>query len=391
MADLSVNHGGLKLKNPIIVASGPLTANIDRVQRACESGAGAVSLKHALIKQKFYAKPRWYAEKGVGILVSGDPRLTAPEAQELVRQSKEKTDMAILVNMSALADDIDSWGRLAKEFEQAGADAIELNLNCPNLHTAQEEGRLLGANLGQDPQSCGEVVANIKNAGVKIPVIAKLPTEGGRMIQVAQSCEANGVDILNIHAGFRAAAGLNIYDGGTMRFPGSATGPFGGCSGPWSRLISNRFIADTYRACKNTALMGGGGITKWEHVVEAIMYGLMSVQICTHIMVEGFEVVTKMLADIEKYMDQMGYKTIEDFCALAVQNITGPGEMPYADIAAYIDPERCTGCGKCLKMPTCDAVSKDGKLCKVDPGACVGCGLCVCVCPRDAFSFKEKS
>ncbi|MDL2214082.1 4Fe-4S binding protein [Clostridia bacterium OttesenSCG-928-O13] len=389
MADLSVNTGGLSLKNPIVVASSPLTSRLDRVKAAEEGGAAAVSLKHSLLKQKFFAKPRWYAEKGQGIIVSGDPRLEVDEACELVRQSKEQTDLKVIVNMSGLATDVNTWGDLAVRFAQAGADAIELNLNCPNLHTAQERGPALGANLGQDPESCAEVVKNIKSK-VAIPVIAKLPTEGGRLPAVSKSCDEAGVDILNIHAGFRAAPGLDIYKGGAMKYPGSGQGPLGGYSGPWSRLISNRFIADVSRACK-APVMGSGGIRTWQHVVESIMYGAQSIQLCTVLMTEGFELIGKMMDAMNSYMDEMGYATIEDFRGLAIQNILGPGEMQYADVTAQINTDKCSGCAKCTGLPTCDAIQKVDKKCVVDPEKCVACGLCVSVCPTDSITFVPKT
>ena len=81
MADISIEIGSLKLKNPVIIASGPLTARIDRIKKAEENGAAAVSIKHSLKKQQFYARPRWYVEKNVGIIVSGDPRLEVDEAE----------------------------------------------------------------------------------------------------------------------------------------------------------------------------------------------------------------------------------------------------------------------------------------------------------------------
>ncbi len=385
MANLSVNTGGLTLKNPIVVASSPLTSRLDRIKAAEEGGAAAVSLKHSLLAQKFLAKPRWYAEKGQGVIVSGDPRLTVDEACELARRAKEETDLAVIVNMSGAPTDAATWGELAKRFEQAGADAVELNLNCPNLHTAQEKGPALGANLGQDPNSCASVVKDIKSR-VGIPVIAKLPTEGGRLPAVSKACDEAGVDILNIHAGFRAAPGLDIEKGGIMRYPGTGAGPLGGYSGPWSRLISNRFIADVARACK-APVMGSGGIRTWQHIVESIMYGAQSVQLCTVLMTEGFGLVNKMLAGLAGYMDRMGYGSIEDFRGMALKNIRGPGEMEYTNVVARISEDSCSGCGRCTKLPTCDAIAQNGKKCAVNPEKCVACGLCVSVCATGSVSF----
>lgn len=385
MVDLSVDVGDLKLKNPVIIASGPLTANIDRLKKAEENGAAAVSLKHAMLRQQFAAKPRWYVDKSLGIVVSGDPRLEIEKAQELIRQAKEETELKILVNMSALPTDLDTWGQLAHKFEEAGADGIELNLNCPNLHTAQATGPALGANLGSDPESTAIVTKTVKSC-VKIPVIAKLPTEGGRTMQVAAACTAVGIDILNIHAGFRAAPGLDIYQDGQFLYPGSPSGNFGGNSGPWSRLISNRFIADVARTC-DKPIMGGGGISKWEHIVESIMYGATAVQICTAIMFEGFELVDKMLKGLTGYMEEMGYGSTEDFRGKALKNILGPQQMKYTDVVANISAEKCTGCRKCTKLPTCEAIHYQDKRCYVDPEACVGCGLCVGICPFKAIEI----
>jgi dihydroorotate dehydrogenase subfamily 1 len=389
MADLSVNIGSLKLKNPVIIASGPLTARIDRIKKAEEYGAAAVCLKHSLRKQQFIAKPRWYVEKDLGIIVSGDPRLTVEDAQELTKKAKAETQLKVIVNMSGLPTDLGTWGQLAKAFEEAGADGIELNLNCPNLHTANASGPTLGANLGQDPDSCAAVIQSVKSA-VKIPVIAKLPTEGGRTVKVAEASCTAGVDALMIHAGFRAAPGLDIYHGGQFLYPGSEAGNFGGSSGPWSRLISNRFIADVAKACPDTSIIGGGGIGKWEHIVESIMYGAGSIQVCTSVMFEGFELVAKFIKGLTEYLEKMGYSSIEEFRGLALKNVLGPHQMKYADIAADIDKTKCTGCRKCEKLPTCDAISYQDKKCEVNPEVCVGCGLCIGICPVKAIGIASQ-
>lgn len=387
MADMQVSLGKLKLKNPIIIGSGPLTANIDRLKKAEECGAAGVSLKHVMLKQEFKSKPRWYVDRNVGMIVTGDPRLTVDESLELIKKAKEQTELAVIVNMSGLSTDPSTWGTMAKMMEEAGADALELNLNCPNLQVANSNAPALGANLGGNPESTAIVTKIVKDA-VQIPVIAKLSTEGGAIMKVAGACVESGVDILNVHAGFRAAPALDIYNGGTFLYPGSTTGNFGGSSGPWSRLISNRFIADVARAFPND-IIGSGGIGKWEHIVESIMYGSAAVQVCTSIMFKGFELVQDFTTGLSQFMETAGYKQISDMKGIALKNITAPGAMPHPDVFAQISPAKCSGCRICEKLPTCDAITYNtsDKKCSANPKVCVGCGLCVGLCPAKAITM----
>lgn len=89
MADLRVNCKGLRLKNPMIVASSPLTARLDLLKKAEENGAAGVAVKHTMMSQRFEAKPRWHYDKKIGVTVSGDPRLHPDAAFDLIRKAKE--------------------------------------------------------------------------------------------------------------------------------------------------------------------------------------------------------------------------------------------------------------------------------------------------------------
>jgi dihydroorotate dehydrogenase/Pyruvate/2-oxoacid:ferredoxin oxidoreductase delta subunit len=389
MANLNVTVGGLKMKNPIMIASSPLTAKIELLKEAEDNGVGAVSIKHAMMYQKFKAKPRWYFNKNIGIVVSGDPRLEPEYACELVAKAKRETSLAIVCNMSGAPGRLETWGQLASMLEQAGADGIELNFNCPNLLSAEIKTAVQGANLGADPEACSIVVAEVKKA-VKIPVIAKLNTEGGMTMKVAKACQESGADIMNIHAAFRAAPGIDIYDGGKFLFPGTAKGNFGGHTGVWSRMISNRFIADIARALPGLGLIGGSGLEKWDQVIECIMLGAQSVQICTSVLQKGFGIIPPIVQGIADFMDQMGYKTLESMRGISLGNIIEPSQMEYTDVAAVIDDAECTGCKLCTKMPTCVAIEYKEKIkkCEVTREKCVGCGLCAGICPNKAIAMK---
>ena len=390
MADLKVNLAGLQLKNPIMIASSPLTARLELLEQADENGAAAVCIKHTMMKQRFLAKPRWYYNKDIGVVVSGDPRLEPEKAAELIRQAKEKTSLTVVSNLSGAPGDLESWGTIAHMMEQAGADAVELNFNCPNLLSADSKLADQGSNLGGNPEGCAMVVKQVKSA-VDIPVIVKLSTESGRMAQVVKACVEAGADIPNVHAGYRAAPGIDIYNGGSFLYPGSPSGSFGGHTGVYSRMATNRFVADIARQHPGTPLIGGSGLVTWDHIVETIMFGAWAVQMCTEVMHHGFPLVKKCVEGLEAFMDQQGYENLEQMRGLALQYITAPGQMAYTDVAANIDREKCVGCKQCMKIAHCNAIAYDesGKKCYVDSDKCIGCGFCMGVCPRKAIGVQK--
>ncbi|MCI8949159.1 MAG: 4Fe-4S binding protein [Lachnospiraceae bacterium] len=390
MADLSVNCNGLKLKNPVIVASSPLTARLSLLQEAEEQGAAGVAVKHTMMTQRFEARPRWHYDKKIGVTVSGDPRLNPEDAYDLIRKARESTDLCILANMSGTPGKLESWGELAKNLWQAGADGIELNFNCPNLLSAEIKTAVQGANLGADPEACEIVVREVKKA-VTVPVIVKLSTESGVAVKVAKACRQAGADIINIHAGYRSAPGIDIYHGGRFLYPGSEKGSFGGCTGPWSRRFTHRFLSDIHAAVPDAGLMGGSGIQSWDHIVETIMFGAQSVQICTSVIQQGFGLIKNLVHGLEQFMDEQNYNSIEDMRGLALQYVVKPGEMIYKDVTAEISADQCSGCGSCNRIGHCRAISvgENGKS-VVNPDLCVGCGFCVGVCPKTCIRMIEK-
>lgn len=390
MANLNVNLGGLRMKNPIMIASSPLTARLDLLKQAEENGAAAVSVKHTMMSQRFRARPRWYYNPGIGIVVSGDPRLEPEAAAELLRAAKEQTSLVLVSNLSGAPGRLDSWGAIARMMEQAGADGVELNFNCPNLLSAGAKAADQGSNLGGDPEACALVVREVKRS-VGIPVIVKLSTESGVMPRVAAACMDAGADILNVHAGFRAAPGIDIYNGGRFLYPGSPAGSFGGHTGVWSRMASNRFIADMARQHPGAPLIGGSGLVTWDHIIEAVMFGAVSVQMCTEVMHHGFGLVRQCVEGMERFLDEQGYSSLDDIRGISLQYITAPSEMQYKDVAAEIDPAGCVGCGQCEKIAHCTAIRRDesGRKCVVDPAQCVGCGFCLGVCPKKAIGIRE--
>lgn len=391
MSKLNVNLAGLELKNPITIASSPLTAKLELLKEAEDNGASSVSIKHTMLVQAFQARPRWYYNPSIGVVVSGDPRLDPEYSCNLIRQAKEQTDLKLFSNMSGAPNNLSTWGDLAKMLQDAGTDGIELNFNCPNLMSAGQTQGAVGSNLGANPEACAMVVKEVKSK-VSIPVMVKLSTESGVMPKVAKACMDAGADILNVHAGFRAAPGIDIYNGGKFLYPGSEAGSFGGHTGVYSRMASNRFIADMAKQHPGSALVGGSGLVTWDHIIEAVMFGAYGVQMCTEVMHHGFGIVKKCVEGMERFLDEQGYNSLDDIRGISLKYITAPNQMVYKDVAAHVQEDKCVGCKLCTKIAHCVAIDYNAefKKCSVNPDKCIGCGFCLGVCPKKAIEIVEK-
>ncbi len=131
-----------------------------------------------------------------------------------------------------------------------------------------------------------------------------------------------------------------------------------------------------------------GGVTTWRDAAEFISMSAGNVQVCTAAMTYGFRIVEEMKAGLARWMDEKGYRTIDDFRGRAVPNVT---DWQYLNLNAIskakIDQDLCIKCGRCYAA--CEDTShqaimkeKDGKRhFEVMDNECVACNLCVEVCP----------
>lgn len=383
---------GLSYKNPIVISSSPLTDNIDLLKRAEENGAAAVSTKLTLLEQPVQGIRAMYGERGLFNFNPSDKRNDIEEGIKLVSKAKSETDLLIWSNIAGPGDDLDGWIKIAQMIEQAGADALELNMICPNISLGEnindkqiERKQKVGAVVGKDPEIVGKIVEAVKNA-VKIPVWSKLTTEAPDFLSVATACKNAGGDGIVVNAAPLAAPPIDIYRQGCPKMKTFENCSFGGMCGPAIRQVSYRYIA-TVAQNLSIPIAGGGGIANWKNVVEAIMFGSSLVTICTQILWDGFPVIEKIIKRLTEFMEQEGYESIDDMKGLALNYIVPTSHLRAIKGVAKVNENLCNGCRLCTRIGFCNALTMSEKKASVDVNECIGCGLCISLCPKEAIGF----
>ena len=280
----------------------------------------------------------------------------------------------------------EATGRNARRIQDTGKVAMfEINVSCP---MPADQSRV-GFQMGNDPDSCYRQVKAVKRV-VTLPVGIKLTPTTHNMVPMAQAAESAGADFLTIGNSVRSFAGVDIKTG-LPKLPA-----YGGYSGPAIKPITQRHVSEVARAVK-TPISACGGITTWEDVVEYIMLGATTVQICTSIMWQGYGHFQTILKGLEGYMDAEKLESLESIRGKALPYIAHDrrGFQTASPGLPCGCRETCTnlkkgGCELCGKVCFYGAIEFSPRL-KLKPKNCDGCNLCVEICPTGALSLKPPA
>lgn len=392
MAKTEIEFAGIKMRNPFVVASGPPGATVDRIMKCEDNGAGAVVTKLVLVKQPWPGRLRMYSVPGEASIVNHDRRLDLDQGLELVRKSKERTELPIIVNITHPIEDPAGWVKLAKELEQAGADGLELNLICPNISFAtcrmgEKVKESHGAVIGQNPETV-ELAARTVSQAVKIPVIPKLTTNVADITLTGMAAVRGGAKGVCMAGGQSALPKVDIYNQGRPLYYCVDGVSHGSMGGPAILNQSFSLTAQLARALP-IPVVAGGGISTWQDCIMFMMWGARAVTACTVIMWERFSVIKELVTGMERFLDEAGYQSIDEIIGLSLNHLKASKDLKVTDGCVAIDEGKCISCLKCVDLGHCDAIVEKNGSPEVIPEKCVACGICIGVCPQQAISMQE--
>ncbi|MBN2554061.1 MAG: 4Fe-4S binding protein [Spirochaetales bacterium] len=398
--DISVKMGEITFKNPFIVGAGPTVKCVDHLRQAEDGGWAGASLKLAIEPFPYINWPpryRWLRKNKLHIF-SAESRLTPGEALQLLEEGRKVTKELVLIpTITYDGEDEEGWATMARRFEEAGAQAIELNMCCPNMSfnlttSGERTEKATGASLGSDLVELPRVVGRIVEA-VKVPIIVKLTPEGGKIAQAAYQCIKAGAAAVGGVANRLGIPDIDIRDpmGTIYRLQDHIT--LGCLSGPWIRPLALR---DTYemrfflnKMGMDPFVLGSGGVSDLSSAVQQIMVGADAVWICTETMVRGFNWLPKVIDGLKAYMKEMGYGKIRDFRDLLHRNLKSANELTVYDGYAQVDLEKCNACELCWNIGHCPAITHPDGTTTIDRDSCLACSTCVDICPRGALSMVK--
>jgi len=289
MVELSTSYMGLKLRNPIIVSSSDLTKTSEGILRCYEAGAGAVVLKSIFEEQ--FQELGGVSEQEYGIYPealdyfrSGGLLEYAPQTvSDVIEKVKKELDIPVIASMKL-------WPSFARQFEEAGADGLELNIYFLPLD--------LDTPGSKYEESHVQILKEVKEA-VSIPVSVKLMSQVTSVPNMGKKLVDDGCDALVLFNWFvepdidtRNLKTKNIIGKGNFYH-----------SLKWVALLAGRVDCD---------LASSGGVNQTEDVIKQILAGASAVQVCTLLYQKRLKVIQDILKGMEEWMNQHKYASIDD-------------------------------------------------------------------------------
>ena len=300
MIDLTTTISTLTLKNPLILASGILDEDAATMQRIFFNGAAAVVTKSiGTTPRTGYPNPTLLDLDHYLLNAMGLPN---PGIEHYIEEIYQLTQQKIPTIASIYATTPEEFTTLAIKMQNAGVNAIELNLSCPH-------GQQYGLSIGCDKNLIHEIITAVKQK-TTIPIFPKLSPNVTDIVDIATTAadaKADGIVAINTLKAMKIDLDLQKPILGNK---------IGGLSGKALKPIGIRCVYEIAQQI-NIPIIGVGGITTGEDALEYIMAGASAVQIGSGIYYRGIDIFTKITKEITTWMQHHNYTTLNEIIGVA--------------------------------------------------------------------------
>jgi len=325
MINLETKYMGLNLKNPIIIASSGLTNSVEKIKDLEKAGAGAIVLKSIFEEQ---------INNEVNNQINRVPQHKFPEEEDftwnytrnnlitshlnLLSEAKKETEIPIIASISCMS--ASEWVVFAKDLENAGADALELNLFFVPIDPRKTSEEMEQLYL--------RIVSKVRK-NVKIPVSVKIGFYFSNLIAMADRLTTSGADALVLFNRFYEPdinlEKLELTTSEVFSVPEDIRQ-----SMRWIGLISSQI--------PNIQIAAGTGIQDGNSIIKQLLVGAQTTQICSSVYINGSQVISGMINDLTTFMKKRHFKKIDEFRGrLSYKNISNPAIYERAQFMKYYE------------------------------------------------------
>ncbi len=310
MANLKTTYLGLDVQSPVIASSSGLTQSVDNIKTLADNGAGAVILKSLFEEQINYEagnmlnQSKAYPE-AEDYIRNYAKHNSVSEYLKLIKEAKAACNIPVIASINCI--DAKDWTDFATRIEEAGADALELNINI-----IPDNGNTESLELENSYYEIAETILS----KVSIPVSIKIGPHFTNLLRIVKQLQFRGIKgvtifnrfyqpDINIDAMEMVSASVFSRDTDIQH------------SLRWVGMIS----AESYK----TEISASTGIHDGAGVIKQLLAGAQTTQVCSALYKKGLSYTSHINKEVEEWMDSHGYEKISDFRGkLSYKNIENP-------------------------------------------------------------------
>jgi dihydroorotate dehydrogenase (fumarate) len=310
MANISVNYLGQELQSPIIVSSSGLTKNIDQIENAASFGAGAVVLKSLFEEQILFESNKTldhsndYPE-AVDYIKNYSRHNSVSEYLTLIKNARKEVNIPVIASINCVSNN--EWIDFAKEIENAGAHALELNMHivpsCADTKPNEIE------------ETYFKIIETIKPK-INIPIALKIGYHFTSLPWFINQLKFRGINTFVLFNRFYEPD-INID---TLNIVSSAV-----FSRDTDIKHSLRWVGLISGLIEDINISASTGIHDSAGVIKQILAGAQTVQLCSTLYQNGMKTIETINEELKQWMDEHNFNSLEDLRGkLSYENISNP-------------------------------------------------------------------
>ncbi len=307
--DLTVHLGRIRLKNPLVLASGVMGTSPTLMQRVALAGAGAVTAKSCGPEpREGHPNPVMTAWDQGLLNAIGLTNPGAAEEASLLREAQTRLrDLDVSLFASIFAGTLEGFRQVADAILTAEPDLIEVNISCPNVHDD------FGMPFAARAETAAAVTREVKSRTGRVPVAVKLAPNVPDIGRIARAVADAGADVITA---VNTMPGMLIepYAGKPV-----LSNRVGGISGPALKPIALRCVAEIARAVP-LPIIGTGGVTTGLDAITMLMAGASAVGIGSAFWYRGPEALNQIQAEMVTFLRETGVSSLSSLIGKAVSS-----------------------------------------------------------------------